>query len=80
MNNKSKISAAALERKFDADENLDAHVDWSKVRVVRPKVRKVKVEVPENWLKSLDREAARLGVTREALIRFWIGQHLARPA
>lgn len=79
MSKKSKISAAALERKFDAAEALDAHVDWAKARVVRPRTRKLKVEVPENLLKTLDREAARLGVSREELIRFWIGQHLAKP-
>ncbi len=79
MSNKSKVSAAALERKFDAGEALDAHVDWAKARVVRPRTRKLNVEVPENLLKTLDREAARLGVSREALIRFWIGQHLAKP-
>ena len=79
MSNKSKVNAAALERKFDAGENLDAHVDWAKARVVRLRTRKLKVEVPENLLKTLDREAARLGVSRESLIRFWIGQHLAKP-
>lgn len=79
MSNKSKVSAAALERKFDAGEDLDAHVDWSKARVVKPRTQELKVEVPEDLLKSLDREAARLGVSRESLIRFWIGQHLAKP-
>jgi len=79
MSNKSKISASALDKKFDAGDDIDAHVDWEKVRVVQPKLREVKVDVPENWLKTLDCEAARLGVTREALIRFWIGQRLAKP-
>jgi predicted DNA binding CopG/RHH family protein len=80
MTSKSKVSAALFEQKFEAGQDIDSHLDWAKAKVVRPKTRRVKVEFPDSLLKSIDKEAARLGVTRDALIRFWLGQRLAKPA
>ena len=38
--------------------------------------RRVNVDFPEWMIASLDREAARLGVTRQSLIKVWLAEHL----
>lgn len=65
---------------FDAGEDISNHVDWSKA--VRPnlKVHRVNVDFP-NWVVgALDREAQRLGVTRQSLIKLWIAERLDEPS
>ena len=43
-------------------------------------VRRVNIDFP-NWVvEALDREAERLGVTRQALVKLWIAERLGRAA
>lgn len=71
-----KISAAEFERKFDAGEDISDHVDWS--RATRPGIepKRVNVDFPAWMVAGLDREARRLGITRQALIKTWIAEKL----
>jgi len=73
---KKKISAEEFDRRFDAGEDMGDYIDWSTMR--RPnKRRRVNVDLPEWMIESLDREAERLGVSRQAVIKVWIGERLA---
>ena len=38
--------------------------------------RRVNVDFPEWMIQSLDNEAARLGVTRQSIIKVWLGERL----
>ena len=42
--------------------------------------RRVNVDFPGWVVEALDREAQRLGVTRQALVRLWIAERLERAA
>ena len=70
-----RISAEELERKFDAGEDIMDYLDLSKAR--RPnRRRRVNVDLPEWMIESLDREAQRLGVSRQAIMKVWIAERL----
>jgi len=75
-----KISSEDFDRKFDEDEDISEFVDWSKMRRPGREVRRVNVDFPSWVVEALDREAARLGVTRQALVKLWIAERLGRAA
>ena len=75
-----KISSEDFDRKTDADEDISEFVDWSKMRRPGREVRRVNVDFPSWVVEALDREAARLGVTRQALVKLWIAERLGRAA
>ncbi len=71
-----KITAEEFDRRFDAGEDIDEFVDWQKAKIVNPAICRVQVNVPVGLVKSLDKEASRLKLSREQLIESWINGHL----
>jgi CopG antitoxin of type II toxin-antitoxin system len=74
------ISARAFERKFDDGEDIDAYVDWSSAQRPGRAVKRVNVDFPVDLVARLDKEAARRGVTRQALIKMWLADRLDQAA
>lgn len=74
------MKAKTLDRKFDRGKDITAHLDLT--RATRPGriQRRVNVDFPSWMVDSLDAEAARLGVTRQSIIKVWIAERLERHA
>jgi len=72
------MKAKTLDRKFDAGENVVDQLDLSKARRVGTHPKRVNVDFPTWMVDSLDREARRLGVTRQSLIKLWLADKLDR--
>jgi hypothetical protein len=72
------MKAKTLDRKFDAGENVVGQLDLSKARRVGTAPKRVNVDFPAWMVDSLDREARRLGVTRQSLIKLWLADKLDR--
>jgi len=72
------MKARELDRKFDRGEDLTAHLDLSKARRPGEDQRRVNVDFPTWMIDSLDREATRLGVTRQSIIKVWIADRLEK--
>jgi hypothetical protein len=75
-----KISDKAFDAKFDAGEDISEFIDWSKTRRPGRETRRVNVDFPGWVVEALDREAERLGVTRQALVKLWIAERLGKAA
>jgi hypothetical protein len=73
------MKAKTFDRKFDAGGNIVDQVDLGKARRVGTDARRVNVDFPAWMVDSLDREARRLGVTRQSLIKLWLADKLAQP-
>ncbi len=71
-----RITAAELDEKFDNGEDVSAYFDFSKARRPNQEPRRVNVDFPAWVVQGLDREAGRLGVTRQSLIKMWIAERL----
>jgi len=71
------MKASEFERAFESGKDSDAHVDWTKARRPNVETRRVNVDFPAWVVDSLDREARRLGVTRQSLIKTWIAERLS---
>jgi hypothetical protein len=65
-----------LEKKFDDGEDVSEYFDWSKAQRPNLEPKRVNVDFPKWMVNGLDREAARLGVTRQSLIKMWIAERL----
>ena len=75
------MKAKEFDRKFDQGDDVTAHLDVSCARRAGREPRRVNVDFPEWMIGSLDKEARRLGVTRQSIIKIWIAERLAnKPA
>jgi hypothetical protein len=70
------ITTAELDEKFDNGEDISEHLDWSKATRPGRELTNVDIDLPAWMLRDLDKEAERLGVTREALLTQWIAERL----
>ena len=75
-----KITAEELDKKFDNGEDISEYVDLSTVRKVNKKLKRVNIDFPEWVVASLDREATRLGVSRQSLVKMWIAEKIESKA
>ena len=65
----SAIAAGELDAMHDAGENLTAHLDLSKATRPGRAIQRVNVDFPVDLLDAIDREARRIGVSRQAFIK-----------
>ena len=71
------MKAKDLDKIFDAGEvDINEYLDLSKAFRPGQEQKRVNVDFPAWMVHDLDREASRLGVTRQSLIKFWISEHL----
>ena len=72
------MKAKEFDRKFDKGEDVTQFVDMSKAERPAQEQRRVNVDFPRWMIDSLDREAKRLGVTRQSLIKVWIAERIEK--
>jgi hypothetical protein len=74
------MKAKTFDHKFESGEKIAAQLDLSKARRVGIDAKRVNVDFPAWMVDSLDREARRLGVTRQSLIKLWLADKLSAIA
>jgi hypothetical protein len=74
------MKADEFDRKFDAGEDITSDLDLAGLHRPALKQRRVNVDFPSWMIESLDREARRLGVTRQSIIKVWIAERLERTS
>ena len=70
------MKSSELDRKFDDGEDITRHLDISQARRPNLEQKRVNVDFPLWMVQNLDREAQRLGVARQALIKLWVAARL----
>jgi hypothetical protein len=70
------MKAKSFDEKFDAGEDVIADLDLSTLRRPNQEARRVNVDFPAWMVDDLDREARRLGVTRQSIIKVWLSERL----
>ena len=71
------MKAKAFDKKFDANKT-DIVEDLNLASIKRPnrEQKRVNVDFPTWMIESLDNEAARLGVTRQSIIKVWLAERI----
>ena len=72
------MKAKRFDQKFDAGEKVIDQLDLTKARRVGNAPKRVNVDFPSWMVQSIDREANRLGVTRQSLIKMWLADRLGQ--
>jgi len=70
------MKASEFDKKFDSDEDIIDELELEKAKRPMRKQKRVNVDFPEWMLESLDNEAARIGVTRQSIIKVWLAERL----
>jgi len=72
------VKASSFDREFDEGKDVSRYLETKKARRPGLEQRRVNVDFPVWMIDSLDREAARLGVPRQSLVKVWIAERLER--
>ena len=70
------MKAKDFDKKFDEGKSVVKHLDLSKARRPEQEQKRVNVDFPIWMIHSLDKEAKRLGVPRQSVIKFWLADRL----
>tara|TARA_B100001093_G_C26756901_1_gene983867 strand:- start:897 stop:1130 length:234 start_codon:yes stop_codon:yes gene_type:complete len=71
------MKAKEFDKLFDdGEEDIIEHLDLSTAKRPRLEQKRVNVDFPVWVIDSLDREAVKLGVPRQSLIKVWIAERL----
>jgi hypothetical protein len=71
------MKAKDFDKKFEeGQEDIVDDLDLSTVRRVNQEQKRINVDFPAWVVESLDREAARIGVTRQSIIKVWLVERL----
>ncbi len=75
------MKASELDKKFDDGvEDIIDELDMTTATRPNKEQRRVNVDFPTWMVESLDREASRLGVTRQSIIKIWIAERLEKAS
>jgi hypothetical protein len=74
------MKAEDFDKKFDNDQCIMDDLDLSKARRPEQAQKRVNVDFPVWMIQSLDKEARRLGVPRQSIIKMWIAEKLEKAS
>jgi hypothetical protein len=75
------MKAREFDKKFDEDkEDIIKSLDISKVRRPEQEQKRVNVDFPLWMIHLLDKEARRLGVPRQSIIKVWLAERLEKAS
>lgn len=71
------MKAKEFDQKFDSGkEDIVSDLDMATLSRPSQKHKRVNVDFPLWMIESLDREAGRVGVTRQSIIKMWLAERL----
>lgn len=75
------MKAKEFDKKFDDNEvDIVSQLDLSTLKKPNQGAKRVNVDFPVWMIESLDREASKLGVTRQSIIKVWLAERLETAA
>ena len=72
------MKAREIDKKFDDGENISKYLNVSKARRPEHEQKRVNVDFPVWMIQQLDKEAKRLGVPRQSIIKVWVAERLEK--
>lgn len=74
------MKAKKFDRAFDQGKDVTGALDLSRARRPKQIQKRVNVDFPTWMIEMLDKEARRLGVTRQSIIKVWLAERLEQSA
>ncbi len=73
---RKSISTEEFDELFENNKEITEYLDLKTAKRGAVKTRRVSVDFPEWMIQQLDKQALKLGVTRQSVIKFWISEKL----
>jgi len=74
------MKAEEFDKRFDEGEDVSQYLDISKARRPAQEQKRVNVDFPLWMIQLLDKEAKRLGVPRQSIIKLWVSERLRKAS
>lgn len=74
------MKAKEIDKKFDEGESITKYLDISKAKRPEQEQKRVNVDFPLWMIHLLDKEARRLGVPRQSIIKIWVAERLEKTS
>ncbi len=74
------MKASEFDKKFDDGNDILDALDLSKAKRINQSQKRVNVDFPVWMIELLDKEASRVGVTRQSIIKVWLAERLEKSA
>ena len=74
------MKAKVFDEKFDNGDDILDVLDMTRARRTMQDQKRVNVDFPAWMIESLDKEASRVGVTRQSIIKVWLAERLENLA
>ena len=74
------MRAKEFDKKFDEGGDISQRLDLSKTRRPVQEQKRVNVDFPLWMIHQLDKEAKRLGVPRQSIIKVWVAERLEKAS
>ena len=75
-----KVKAREFDKKFDEGVDISKHLDLKKAKRPEREQKRVNVDFPVWMIQLLDKEAKRLGVPRQSIIKVWVAERLEKAS
>ncbi|MHB8771094.1 MAG: type II toxin-antitoxin system BrnA family antitoxin [Syntrophales bacterium] len=70
------MKAKKFDQAFDEGKDISRHLDMTKAKRPAREQKRVNVDFPVWMIQLMDKEAKRLGVPRQSLIKVWVAERL----
>jgi len=70
------MKATEFDDRFEQGEDITEFLDFSQAKRPGHEPKRVNVDFPSWMISALDREAKRLGVSRQSIIKIWLAERL----
>ncbi len=74
------MKAKEFDKKFNEGKDISKYLDVSKARRPEQEQKRVNVDFPLWIIQLLDKEARRLGVPRQSIIKVWVAERLEKAS
>lgn len=74
------MKAEEFDKKFDEGKDVTRYLDFSRIRKPVQEQKRVNVDFPIWMIQLLDKEAKRLGVPRQSIIKMWVAERLKKAS
>jgi hypothetical protein len=74
------MKAHEFDKKFDEGKDISKYLDITKARRPKQEQKRVNVDFPLWMIQLLDKEAKRLGVPRQSIIKVWVAERLEKAS
>lgn len=71
------MKAVEFDEKFDNNESVIDYLDLKNIRKPNLELKRINIDIPVWIVESLDKEAKRIGISRQAIIKIWLAEHFA---